>query len=214
MAVPLHGPSGGYPQPSHRRRDRFRRFCSAHLCRLPICIKALKNLAKSPLSYDTARNSHDAFKAHDNLKSRAAAAALNVRIQALPQELKDEILRFTLLATLQPKQKIIQAPGKPFYILSIDPPHSTMHEYVDSNELWSPASKVRVLLIDERYKVPVALQIDRKTRKSMSDIFYLNTVFIAPGQGLMWFRSIPKEYWKKVQAHLTFYLGDLRFEWE
>jgi hypothetical protein len=115
------------------------------------------------------------------LPSYFADAALDRRIQALPQELQDDILNFTLMATLPPRP-LIERDGtdQTLRLCSLSTPD------LYGSESWDRPGPIvfqgdRVVYIDEDYAPPAALQINRKTRRNMQEIFYSDTVFFLFG---------------------------------
>jgi hypothetical protein len=102
-------------------------------------------------------------------KRYIATKKLISRIQKLPQELQDEILRFTLLATLQQKQTVDWTSESS--ISHYDSSGSLQYWSLQQFQLAAAVNGKQIVVIDERYKFPTALQIDGKTRWIMAERF-------------------------------------------
>lgn len=173
------------------------------------------------------------------------AMDLNSRIQALPQELQDEILQLVLHAALPPQYRLFQNDQLRYQMVRQKPvswesarqnlygwtslwrmtPESEHQVCQHANQFgqptncscpllfcWSDALWVEVnasdipagniTLFDQNYRPPVALQIDRKTRSTMSKIFYTDTVFLQTDSGVVyddfasyrWLKSMTLEH--------------------
>lgn len=146
---------------------------------------------------------------------------LEARIHALPQELQDQILFQTLLDTLPPLQHFYLRHDAHYYEMSSSPHPAT--QYAPSSSRSSPFDllhrkfrkdgetvyelvpnqpihRANVTHIDRDYKPPAALQINRKTRYAMAQIYYRNRVFFSAG--LLWSKwdcTLIREHHKMIE---------------
>lgn len=113
---------------------------------------------------------------------------LHIRIQALPQKLRDMVFEWTLLAMLPKK---CSPPCSSYNVkISFDTnavhkPHSVLYYWqdqdhcfaVNKDEALKTIKAKGVVQIDSNYKPSVAMQINRQTRDRFSVMLYKNEIF-------------------------------------
>lgn len=106
---------------------------------------------------------------------------LDMEIQSLPQTVQDRVLHFVLFEALPPKRHLTWIPGgKPceWEVARLDR-YGRMQARYSSDDFGHEGKHegAMVVPIDLDYKLPVALQINRKTRNAMLKSFYRDTLF-------------------------------------
>lgn len=168
---------------------------------------------------------------HPDSQATAILTAMDLdsRIQALPQELQDEIFQLALIAAL-PSQHGTDLMGNTRYqrmqlqSTASKSARPTLYRWIQSWRSDRQTGRAvtvnigdiratRFVLIDQNYRPSMALQINRKTRDIMSKILYNNTVFLRPLQsrlyadrvGRNWLRSISQQH--REMAEILVLLG-------
>lgn len=127
-------------------------------------------------------------------------------ILLLPKELQDEILHFTLLATL-PRQQVLDAielskigifDSKGLFAGSISHINQICWKWMPVSPYKGPLDQ-KITLVDVWFRFPVGLQVNSKTRKTLTEIFYKDMVFYVWDEcPRRWLAAVPRAFHDKM----------------